>query len=167
VVITDARRVGLGAGYWYNKRTGDLQSVGMSCTRHVNSALANSSARRRDFTYCSLRLHATGTDCYCVTKHHASQCLWTAGTHTLTVHQLRPQPSPADTPHGLRPPGASPSLKLQDWGLVKLPSVEDRGQTDRVATPTSAGLHRFRWPRPRQLATDGVTVKTYYYGHQS
>jgi len=85
--------VGLGAGYWYNKRTGDLQSVGMSCTRHVNSALANSSARRRDFTYCSLRLHATGTDCYCVTKHHASQCLWTAGTHTLTVHQLRPQPS--------------------------------------------------------------------------
>jgi len=67
--------------------------------------------------------------------------------------------------HATRPPpaGRRPSLKLQDWGLVKLPSVEDRGQTDRVATPTSAGLHRFRWPRPRQLATDGVTVKTYYY----
>jgi len=148
VVITDARTVGLGAGHWYNKRTGDLQSVGMSCTRHVNSALANSSARRRDFTYCSLRLHATGTDCYCVTKHHASQCLWTAGTHTLTVHQLRPQPSPADTPHGLRPPGAGPYLKLQDWGLVKLRRSKMEVRSTALPRPlardstASAGLGR-------------------------
>jgi len=31
-----------------------------------------------------------------------------------------------------------------------LPSIEDRGQTDRVTTPTPAALRR--WPRPRHAA---------------
>ena len=30
-----------------------------------------------------------------------------------------------------------------------VPSIENRRQTDRVTTPTRAGLRRFRWPRPR------------------
>ena len=34
----------------------------------------------------------------------------------------------------------------------KLPSIGDRGQTDRVTTPTRAGLRRCRWLRPRHAA---------------
>ena len=34
----------------------------------------------------------------------------------------------------------------------KLPSIDDRGQTDRVTTPTRAGLRRCRWLRPRHAA---------------
>ena len=51
--------------------------------------------------------------------------------------------------------------------LDELPSVEHWGRTDRVNTPTHAGLHRCHWPQPRQLAADDVTVETYYCGHQS
>ena len=33
-----------------------------------------------------------------------------------------------------------------------LSSIEDQGQTDRVTTPTRAGLRRCRWPRPSHAA---------------
>ena len=36
--------------------------------------------------------------------------------------------------------------------LEKLPPVKNRGQTDRVTTPTRAGLRRCRWPRLRHDA---------------
>ena len=35
---------------------------------------------------------------------------------------------------------------------TKLPSIEDRGQTDRVTTPTRVRLRRYCWPRPRHAA---------------
>jgi len=35
--------------------------------------------------------------------------------------------------------------------LEKLPSVEDRGQTDRVITPTRAELRRCRWSQMRYV----------------
>ena len=49
-----------------------------------------------------------------------------------------------------------------------MPSVDDEGQTDRVATPTRAGLRRATpHASPRWLAADDVTVETYYYGRRS
>jgi len=40
-------------------------------------------------------------------------------------------------------------------------SIEDRGHTDAVTTPTRAGL------RLSAAAADDVTTETYYYGHRS
>ena len=41
--------------------------------------------------------------------------------------------------------------RLLNWQFAvltrMLPSVEDRGQTDRIATPTRPGLRRCHWPR--------------------
>ena len=89
-----------------------------------------------------------------------------ARTHLQYTSSVRNHPGR----HATRPPpaGRRPLPETARLGTSKTASVEDGGQIDRVATPTSAGLHRFRWPRPRQRATDGVTVKTYYYyGHES
>jgi len=48
--------------------------------------------------------------------------------------------------------------------LEKRPSIEDRGQTDRVTAPTRAGLRR----RPRRaMAADDVKMETYHCGRQS
>ena len=46
----------------------------------------------------------------------------------------------------------------------KRPSIEDRGQTDRVTAPTRAGLRR---RHRRAMAADDVKMETYYYGRQS
>jgi len=53
--------------------------------------------------------------------------------------------------------------------LEKLPSIEDRGETDRVTTPTHAGLRRCCWPRsatshtsPRYRAADYATIRPSY-----
>jgi len=43
--------------------------------------------------------------------------------------------------------------------VYKLPSMENRGQADRVTTPAHAELRHAR------LTT--VAMETYYYGHQS
>ena len=58
--------------------------------------------------------------------------------------------------------------------IEKLPLSEDRGQTDRATVPTRAGLRRCPGigratphASPRYLATDYVTVETYYYRRQS
>ena len=61
-----------------------------------------------------------------------------------------------------------------DNSLDKLLSIKDLGHTDCVITPTRAGLHRCRWPRPCHAArlaalvrSYDVSMETYYYGHQS
>jgi len=36
--------------------------------------------------------------------------------------------------------------------LERLRSIEDRGQIDRVTTPTRVGLRRYRWPRLRHAS---------------
>ena len=53
--------------------------------------------------------------------------------------------------------------------LEKLPLVEDQSQTDRVSMPTHAGFGCCHWPwlYQRPGHTDNVTMKTYWYGHQS
>jgi len=52
-----------------------------------------------------------------------------------------------------------------------MPLIDDLGLTDRVTTPTCAGLRRCRWPwphaSPRWLTANGDTLETYYYGYKS
>jgi len=51
--------------------------------------------------------------------------------------------------------------------LITGKTVLDRGQTDRVTTPTRAILRRWRWHRTRHAARlvvlGDVTIKTYSY----
>ena len=50
---------------------------------------------------------------------------------------------------------------------LKMRSIDDRGQTDRVTKPTRAGLGRATpHASPRSVAADDVTTKSHCYGHQ-
>jgi len=50
---------------------------------------------------------------------------------------------------------------------LKMCSIEDRGQADRVTKPTRAGLGRATpHASPRSFAADDVTTKSHCYGHQ-
>jgi len=57
-------------------------------------------------------------------------------------------------------------LQKQTTQLERLPSIEDRGQTDRprqcVTTPTRAGLRRCLWPRPRHAARLDALARSWW-----
>jgi len=52
--------------------------------------------------------------------------------------------------------------------LNKLPSIEDRGQADRVTTPTRVGveLRRGRWPSLWQLMTSQRGIDKWSSSHE-
>jgi len=44
----------------------------------------------------------------------------------------------------------------------KMSLIDDRGQTDRVITPTHAGLRRCRWHRPRHAARLAALARSWW-----
>ena len=92
-------------------------------------------------------------------KNHASEkaAVNTQDDQRRTVHRSRcsvPAFSSYQSPLNVDPSNVAhfdePS---KDKGeLEKLSSMEDRGQTDRITTPTRAGFRRCGWPWQRHTA---------------
>jgi len=84
------------------------------------------------------------------TRHRdSSQTRQRSSTSAFHINHVRPA----------RPVAAAVALtKLTHTELEKPSSVEDRGQTDRVSTPTRARLRR--WRRPRHAARFAALLRS-------
>jgi len=52
-------------------------------------------------------------------------------------------------------------MRIYTVKVEKLSLIEDRGQPDRVTTPTRAGLRRCCWPWPHRAARFAVQLTTW------